>query len=328
MKTQKINYVIASYGKNLRKSKLPKYPPPELTLIEHLNSLLEFQHNLNKITIVKPYIKKKNNEEELFYNSYYNIENLIKKFKIKVEIYETKNECFSFGQFIEAFKFDKGESDFFICTEDDFVINRDNFDIFLTEYYFSLFKNHLGILTNHVTKSKLNFKNIIFYIYNFLFKYIKIYPLNFFDIIEGIIVINKKTVTHFFDQYKNPKLEMKRLNIKNNSIFGLYKNKKNQFIGYEGGFYQTGISYLYNKINIPIKALDKNKNVIFWWNEKNDSLEIVNKKDSNPLNYLKHIPNTLFIPIQLKQNFIKNNINKHKYVHRYSSKKNNNNFNR
>jgi len=310
----KVNYVIASYGKNVRQTKYQKFPPPDQTLIEHLKSLLEFQNNLYKITILKPNIDIYDNQQKLFYDEYYNINNLIKQFDIKVEIFETKNECYSFGQFIDAFKIDDGESDFFICTEDDFLINRDNFDDYLYKNYYFLFKNNLGVLTNHVNKSSYNLKNLFFYIYNIFFKRFKIYPLNFFNILEGIIVINKQTILYLFENYDDIKLEMKKLNIKNNSIFGLFKNKDNEFIGYPGGYYQTAISYLFNKINIPIKPMDKNLQLTFWWDEKNDSLRILNRQNADPLKYLNKIESTYFIPIQLKEKYKKENIAKYKTI--------------
>lgn len=305
----KINYVIATYGKkNNRNTKFNKYPILQNTLKDHLLQISKFKNNISKITIMKPAVDLSSEKELLFFKEYYNIEECLTNLKTKIEIIEVKNQLYSYGQWIEAFKKDKNESDFIICTEDDYIPNKDNFDQHLINKYIEIFDNKYGVLCSLIEKIHFSIKKFIFLYFNLIFKYFKFYSNLYFIIGEGVLVFNKLTINKILRSNKNIISKLYSYNLTNSFIFGLYKDLNNNMIGYEGGYSQTAFFYLIHKLKIKSKSYKQADEIHFWWNESQDQLEFLGSQKKNTYNdIISKVKKNLFIPIQINgSNFIKN----------------------
>jgi len=217
----KINYVIASYGKSSNRiTKYDKFPHLKDVLKEHLLALLRLKHNLSKITIVKPKINFLNENERLFFEQYYNLKNILSKFNIDYKILNTDNYGYSYGQWIHAMTEDKGESEYFIFTEDDFIPNLDYFDKYVVNKYIQNFNNNFGVLTNLIETTSLRKRYLIKIFLNlFLFKFPKIK----IEIGEGIYAFNKKTVNKILNSKQNPREILNKYDENDAYVFSTYK---------------------------------------------------------------------------------------------------------
>lgn len=304
----KINYVIATYGKSgNRITKYDKFPNLNEVLKEHLFALLRLKHNLSKITIVKPKIDFLNENESFFFDEYYNIKNILSKFDIDYQILNTENDGYSYGQWIHAMTEDKGESDYFIFTEDDLIPNLDYFDKYVVNKYIQNFNNNIGVLTNLVETTSLRKRYLIKIFLNlFLFKFPKIN----FEIGEGIYAFNKKSVYKILNSKQNPREILNKYDENDAYVFGLYKKNK-KFVGYIGGYFQTTFCYFLNKLNITFKGFNDGTQNNLWWNEVYDKFELLNKKKIVNINEQTFkLSNNYFIPVQASSNFFKKNITK------------------
>lgn len=115
-----INYIIATWsGDRIQDQKQDYY---EHILRLHLKTLESVEHNISKVTIMKP----KNKVE----NSYYEINS-----NLPYEIVECENEFQSYGQWLKALRKNQNQYDYYIIVEDDYVPGVDNFDDKLIEIY-------------------------------------------------------------------------------------------------------------------------------------------------------------------------------------------------
>lgn len=120
----KINYVITTWAG-------PRRAPNSKYLKDHLINLLSLKHNLSQITIVKPVLSE-------YDTTYYEVEDLIKRFKCNVKILEKHDNLGqSYGQFFYAYETYKDEFDYYIFVEDDYMVDIDNFDKILVDEFIS-----------------------------------------------------------------------------------------------------------------------------------------------------------------------------------------------
>ena len=117
----KVNYVIASWnGPRISPISKPNYY--ENVLKNHIYQISSIEHNLTKITIMKP--------ESKYVNSYYDID-----YGDNIEVINCPNQYQSYGQWLNAIEMFVDEYDYFILIEDDYIPNIDNFDSKLIEIY-------------------------------------------------------------------------------------------------------------------------------------------------------------------------------------------------
>jgi hypothetical protein len=135
---KKVNYVITTYaGTKCVSDRNPfknQFIPPENYLKYHLEKLINLNHNIDQVTIMKAKVSP--NQPK--WQNYYKIDELIVKLKQKcnVEIYEVENQGISYGQFIRAFKLCNHKSfDYWIFMEDDYIPILNNFDSILIDLH-------------------------------------------------------------------------------------------------------------------------------------------------------------------------------------------------
>jgi len=109
----KICYVIATWSGKRRN-------PSTEYLKKHLKRLLELQHSIAKIIVVKPI----GSDDERFYD-------LDQETLAKIEILERPENDRSYGQFLFAYKIYGNKFSHYIIVEDDYIPNLDNFDSIL-----------------------------------------------------------------------------------------------------------------------------------------------------------------------------------------------------
>lgn len=119
----KINYVIASWNGprvyKISKSGFSKY---EKVLKTHIKQISNLEHNLTKITLMKP--------GSPHINSYYDID-----YSDNIQVISCPNKYQSYGQWLTAIEMFVDEYDYFILMEDDYIPNIDNFDSKLIQIY-------------------------------------------------------------------------------------------------------------------------------------------------------------------------------------------------
>jgi hypothetical protein len=99
----------------------------KLYLKESLSVLNKIKTSVDRITIMKPKI----DENHIPYENYYNFDNIdISNIKDKIQIVECENIGISYGQFLTGI-FNDLSFDFYIFTEDDYLLFNDDFDIYL-----------------------------------------------------------------------------------------------------------------------------------------------------------------------------------------------------
>lgn len=280
----KINYVIATYNGKCRRNH--KYPPINDVLKCHLDKLFKLKNNISQITIMKA-------TSDNYYENYYDIDDIIKKFEIPVKIIECENFGYSNGQWLKAYELFKDEFDFYLFLEDDYCCNLDNFDEILLYCYSKKFPNNIGLLCSIVQGSK-NYKEN------------EDYPIHY----EGCVFINKNTLKQLYNNSKWNSNPRKYLDLIDNTIDPFY-NWENLRQLYLGGYYQVTFSYLFSLSGIEhedyidIKYYNKVLQFPYWNDICNDiiggSIYFYNKDKIIRENYsLEDIYNSPIIPIQLK----------------------------
>lgn len=280
-----INYVIATYNGKCKRTH--KYPSPENVLKCHLNKILTLKHNLSQITIMKA--KSIN-----YYNNYYDIDEIIKKFNISVVIIECENFGYSEGQWLKAYEIYKNKFDYYLFIEDDYCPGMNNFDEILINCYHDKFNENIGLLCSLVEGS-FNYKN-------------GGCPIHF----EGNVLLSKQTLEKFYHFPRwngEPRkwLDLIDKRIDPNFNWGSLRNS------YIGGYYQVTFSHLFTISGIKHEDyLDiKHNNYLLqfpYWDDDSTSLIggnifFYNKGDTIKKTYsVDDIVNSPIIPIQLYDN--------------------------
>ena len=163
----KVNYVISSWN-GTRISPISKPNYYENVLKNHIHQISSIEHNLTKITIMKP--------ESKYVNSYYDID-----YGDNIEVINCPNQYQSYGQWLNAIEMFVDEYDYFILIEDDYIPNIDNFDSKLIEIYEEgtflcsmISKNIIehcgisnGIISSETIKDLIKQKNFISWFNNY-----------------------------------------------------------------------------------------------------------------------------------------------------------------
>ena len=223
-----------------------------------------------------------------FYPNYYNIEEIITKFQIPVEIIEVENFGYSEGQWLKAYEIFKDEFDYYLYLEDDYCPNIDKFDKLLIDCYNKKFKNNIGLLCSLVEGNKnYNLKN-------------KKYPIHW----EGSVFISTNTLNKLYETSKwngTPREYLDKIDV---SIDNKY-NWKGQRSSYLGGYYQVTFSHLFTLSGIEhedyLDIYYKGCLLQFpYWSDIAGKIRFYDKGDIIRKNYnLEDIFNSPIIPVQL-----------------------------
>lgn len=278
-----INYVIATY--NGFTKRCHKYPTPENILKCHLNKLLSIQHKLGQITIMKA---KANN----YYETYYDIESIVKKFNIPVCLIDCENYGYSGGQWLTAYELFKDQFDYYFFMEDDYCGNIDNFDTKIIEIYLNKFENNTGILCSSVSGNKNH-------------KTEGGHPIHF----SGLVFLSKTTLNILYNNHifeNNPKKWLDLLDEKYAKSFNSNYKKNNL-----GGYYQLTFSHLLTLSGIEHKEYLGKSDIFPYWHDNSNGGEVILFKQNQRITKdytFNDIYNTLIVPVQLsdKENILLN----------------------
>ena len=262
----KINYVIATFeGQCNRKH---KYPRKNDILKMHLYQLLELDHNLSQITIMKPYCDKN------IIKGYYDIDDIIKQFNVPIKIIECKNYGYSCGQWLKNYEINS-DFDYYICMEDDYCFNKNNFDKILVDYYNNVYPNNIGNLYNIISVEN---ETIEYY--------------------GGLVFISNDTFKKLYNCDKWEKNPLKHLNLIDEADNECFHKLRKRYIG---AYYQVAFSYLFTMANIKHKSIVDTYDFIYWCDNNNKCL-LYNKDYFNKLQYnniVKYKKTSICIPVQI-----------------------------
>ena len=148
--SNKVCYMCCCYLGD-RRSSINTYNIDRLSYIkEHVKSLQEFKHNLDKIIFV---FNLNPEHIELFQQTKDIIPQKIQN--TEVEIIVRENYGMSYAAFNEVFKKYKDNFDYYIFNEDDYFFNDHNFDTYLVNKFNSY--NNIGYLAGVVSHPAYNF---------------------------------------------------------------------------------------------------------------------------------------------------------------------------
>jgi hypothetical protein len=275
-----INYIIATYNGYCKRDY--KFPLPKNVLKTHLNKIISFKSNISQITIMKA-------ESDNFYDTYYDINDIIEMSKIPIKVIDCENYGYSMGQWLKAYELFPN-FDLYLFIEDDYCPGMDNFDSILLECYNKQFPDNIGLLCSLVEGSNT-------------YKEIGGYPLHF----EGCVFINKETLEKLYTFPKWNENPRKWLDLINHKIDPYYNwdGIRKQYIG---AYYQLSFSHLFTLSNIEHEDyLDikyNNKLLQFpYWSDDLLGIHFYNKGGTIKKKYtLEDIHNSPIIPVQLANN--------------------------
>lgn len=153
-----VNLIICTYGAKYGIMDKKNY------LKESLSVLNNIKTSVDRITIMKPKIEKNHTP----YENYYNFDNIdISNIKNIIKIVECENIGISYGQFLTGILNDLS-FDYYIFTEDDYILFYDDFDVYLKNKVNSLnsylcvfyYKNKKFILNNCLGNFRNDFINL------------------------------------------------------------------------------------------------------------------------------------------------------------------------
>ena len=283
-----INYVIATYNGYTKRSHT--HPLPKDILRCHLQKINSLKHSLAQITIMKA-------KSDNYYKDYYNIFDVIKDFKIPINIIDCENYGYSGGQFLKAYEIYKDLFDYYLFIEDDYCPGMDNFDEIMISCYKEKFKNDIGILCSLVEGTNL-YKTR---------NWIHDYPIHF----EGCVFTKIDTINKLYNDPKWERNPRKWLDLIDDKIDDDFEWKWMREL-YLGGYYQITFSHLFTLSGIKhenyvdIKHNNRYLQFGFWRDNHNDIIFYHNKPACGQNSRQHHaftledINHSPCIPIQLK----------------------------
>jgi hypothetical protein len=279
-----INYVIATYNGFTKRTH--KHPSPDCVLRCHLEKILSCKNNLSQITIMKT-------ESPNYYKNYYNIQDIIDKTSIPIQIIECKNYGYLGGSWLKAYEIFKNDFDYYLFMADDYCPGMNNFDELLLNSYKQKFLDNIGLLCSVVKgNSTYTLQN-------------RHLPIHW----EGCVFCNKETLNKLYSNENFQGDPIKYLDLIDNNIDNCYDWAKLRSDSTEA-YYQVSFSHLFTLSKIRHadylnETYKGHPSKFLYWSDTEEigrQLMLIDKGDVNNFKYtLDDIYNSPIIPIQLSK---------------------------
>lgn len=281
-----INYIIATYEGIIKRKY--KYPPPCDTLKIHLKQLVELQHNLAQITIMKPRCDKNK------YETYYDIDDIVKQIKCKVVIHECDNFGYSSGQWFLGYEL-YPDFDYYVFNEDDYCPNMHNFCDITLKCYRNIFPANTGLLCSYVEGEKFS-KN-------------KTLPIHW----GGTIIVSNETMKKVYNCDKWNGEPRKHLDLINAKYWcGRIEKIRKMYIGayyqlssalmftYSGIEHLDYLGYKYDDVNdLTFPYWNDDKGIHFYEKGKDTKYAMIHFRQNDFRKLGDLCVHSLYVPVQL-----------------------------